>query len=577
MSEQERQYQTDGTRSITAKTIRTTSICFLVLGLTALVTGLILYGTALLRQSVKEACNLARYVSHSVTQGADSISLAEEVMDIYQSLSDDERQKVGTSEYLAHFAGINMSKGSDHDILFHMLESFQSESVDDLYLAMYDKATCALVYIIDPDQNQIMQTGEWEPVDKHELMKFLNWDGEGILYDISYTSKYGMLCTAGVPVRNDAGEIVEYSLVDISLKKLLPGMAQYTLRITFSLLIITTFIIWFLTRRIGKTVVRPINEISKAAVAYSEDRQKGETATARFSALNVHTQDELESLSLALADMEQDLVKYEEDIIRIAAEKEHINTELDMARTIQESQLPSVFPAFPGRTDFEIYASMDPARQVGGDFYDFYLLDDTHLCLEIADVSGKGIPAALFMMISRILIKNRMQSGESPASALYHVNNQLLDSTGTGMFVTVWLCVLDLSTGKGIAANAGHEHPVLRRAGGQYEYVKYKHSPAVGTIEDMRFREHEFQLYPGDSVFVYTDGVPEAADIRNQLFGSQRLLNALNENPDASPCQILTTVHNAVDLFVEDAEQFDDLTMLCMTYKAGNSSRLSEN
>ena len=577
MANQYRQPLSSKMQSITAKTIRITVICFLTLGLTALVTGLLFYGTALMRQSVREAYNLASHVSFSATRGADSVALAEEVMDIYHGLTDDERQKVGTPEYLSYFEGINTGKGSDHDILFHMLQSFQYDSVDDLYLAMYDNTTCALVYIIDPDQNQIIQTGEWESVSRHELMKFLNWDGEGILYDISLTRAYGMLCTVGVPIRNDAGEISEFILVDISLKKLLPGMAQYALRVLLSLIAITVFIILFLTRRIGKTIVRPINAIAAAASSYSEDHKNGKITADRFLTLDIHTGDELEALRLALADMEQDLAKYDEDLIRIVSEKEHISTELEMARTMQESQLPRTFPAFPERSDFDIYASMDPARMVGGDFYDFYLLDDTHLCLEIADVAGKGIPAALFMMIARILIKNQMLSGETPGSALCHVNNQLLDTTETGMFVTVWLCILDLSTGKGIAANAGHEHPVLRRADNQYEFVKYKHSPAVGTIEDMRFREHEFQLYPGDSLFVYTDGVPEAADAENQLFGSRRLLDALNIDPDASPCQVLTNVRTAIDSFVKDAEQFDDLTMLCITYDPVNSARLSEN
>ncbi|MDR9831233.1 PP2C family protein-serine/threonine phosphatase, partial [Vibrio sp. FNV 38] len=169
--------------------------------------------------------------------------------------------------------------------------------------------------------------------------------------------------------------------------------------------------------------------------------------------------------------------------------------------------LPREFPPFPEIDRFDIYASMKMAREVGGDFYDFFLLDDGKLAFLIADVSGKGIPAALFMMIAKILIKNRVLNGDSPSRALETVNEQLLDGNDAGMFVTVWLAVIEISTGKGIVSNAGHEHPAIKRSGGSFELVKYRHSPAVAAFDDLTFEEHEFQLYPGDKLFIYTDGV----------------------------------------------------------------------
>ena len=247
-------------------------------------------------------------------------------------------------------------------------------------------------------------------------------------------------------------------------------------------------------------------------------------------------------------------------------ETARLSTELSMATDIQASQLPRLFPAFPNRPEFDVFASMDPAKEVGGDFYDFFMIDNDHIGLVMADVSGKGIPAALFMMVSRVLIKSRVQNGETPGQALANVNNQLCESNEAQLFVTVWLAVLEISTGKGIAANAGHEHPALRRAGGEYELITYRHSPAVATIEGIRFREHEFELHPGDSLFVYTDGVTEATNAEKELFGNERLLEALNRDPDANPEQILSNVRNGIDTFVKDAEQFDDITMLCLKY-----------
>ena len=242
-------------------------------------------------------------------------------------------------------------------------------------------------------------------------------------------------------------------------------------------------------------------------------------------------------------------------------------TELSMATDIQASQLPRLFPAFPSRDEFDLYASMTPAKEVGGDFYDFFLVDDDHIALVMADVSGKGVPAALFMMIARVLIKSHMQNGETPAQALNNVNSQLCEGNEAHLFVTVWLAMLEISTGKGVAVNAGHEHPVLRRADGKYELVSYKHSPAVAALKRTKYKEHEFELKPGDSLFVYTDGVPEANNAKNELLGNDRMLEALNKDPDASPKQVLDNVMDGINAFVKGAEQFDDITMMCLKYK----------
>ena len=374
----------------------------------------------------------------------------------------------------------------------------------------------------------------------------------------------------GFPLKIEDGTTIAFVLVDVSTRNVIAGMAGYAVRVFLTLLVLALVISWLLSRRMKRMAAEPINEISRAVAAYSQDKNNGKKVTDRFTSLEIRTGDELENLSTSLAKMEQDLIKYEEDITRITAEKERIRAELDMAAMIQKSQLPRVLTSFSKREDFDIDASMTPAKEIGGDFYDSYLIDEDHLCMAIADVSGKGIPAALFMMISRIMIKNRIMSGDTPAQALYHVNNRLLENEESSMFVTVWLCVFDLASGRGISANAGREHPALRRADGKYELVVYRHSPAVGSMENLKFREHEFVLNPGDSLFVYTDGVPEATNAGEELFGTERMIQALNQEPDASCGRILSNVRSAVDAFAGEAEQFDDLTMLCFTYRGRN-------
>ena len=291
----------------------------------------------------------------------------------------------------------------------------------------------------------------------------------------------------------------------------------------------------------------------------------------------VKHKNEIGQLAEDVSEMAEALDFHIEKTANITAEKERINTELSMATKIQAAMLPSVFPPFPDRTEFDIYASMDPAREVGGDFYDFFMIDDDHLALVIADVSGKGIPASLFMMISKILIKNYSMSGLSPAKALEAANNQICSNNKEDMFVTVWLGVLEISSGKLTAANAGHEYPVLKRPGEKFELIKDKHGPAVGAMEGIKYREYELQLEPGSKLFVYTDGVPEATDADNAFFGTERMVNALNGKSDAAfPKQLLRCVRRAVDNFVKEAEQFDDLTMLCIEYRGTGKGETRE-
>ena len=250
----------------------------------------------------------------------------------------------------------------------------------------------------------------------------------------------------------------------------------------------------------------------------------------------------------------------------LTSEAARIETELDLAARIQADALPRVFPPFPDRHEFDLYASMDPAKEVGGDFYDFFLVDDDHLCLMIADVSGKGVPAALFMMSSKAIIENNAMAGKAPSQILHDTNETLCSKAQEDMFVTVWIGILEISTGKLTAANGGHEYPAVMRDN-RFVLFRDKHGMALGGIAGMIYRDYEIQLKPGDKLFVYTDGVPEANDRERQMFGTERMVEALNENRDASPEKMLQNMREAVDAFVGNAEQFDDLTMLCLEYK----------
>ncbi len=311
-------------------------------------------------------------------------------------------------------------------------------------------------------------------------------------------------------------------------------------------------------------VLRPLKRVEYNIRQYQQTK---DSAAVAEDLAQVHPSNEIGQLSEDIVSLTREIDDHVARIGAITAERERISTELELASAIQESMLPNVFPAFPDRREFEVYAMMDPAKEVGGDFYDFFLIDDDHLYLTIADVSGKGVPASLFMMAAKIHLANYAKTGHSPAQILQSANEAICANNKMEMFVTVWIGILEISTGRLTAANAGHEYPVLMKAGGAFEIVKDRHGFVLGGMEGLTFREYELQLTPGSKLFVYTDGVPEATDKTGTLFGTERMLQALNDDREAGPERVLYNVHRAVDRFVLDAEQFDDLTMVCLEYR----------
>ena len=561
-------------RSIRKKSVRTIVFSCFALGLTTLLIGLVIYTTSLVQQYVRHAFGIAShaamnatYASMNAHHGVDSAPISHQVMTIYRGLSPQDRAKMGTVEYRRLFSSIDTipKSGSSWDRLTHMLNTFVIE-VDDVYIAMYDEATSALVYIADASADSRMYPGDWEAVSQNEVQKFLNWKGPEMLYDIDRTEKYGWLCTAGYPLRDGNGKVFAFLMVDVSVDNIIGDMLDFSLKVTIGILLLTFIIAWLGSRRIKKGIADPIDAIANAAMDYVQGRNEG-TDRHYFSELNLKTNNELEDLSHVMADMEISLASHEEHIRTITAEKERINTELSMAQRIQAAMMPHVFPPFPDRKEFDLYALMHPAREVGGDFYDFFLIDPDHLALVIADVSGKGIPAALFMMISKIILQSCAMLGKSAGEILTKTNDALCSNNQVQMFVTVWLGILEISTGKMTCANAGHEYPALYSATqGNFTLFKDKHGLVIGGLPDIHYREYEIQLKKNDVLFVYTDGVPEATNEELNMFGTDRMLEVLNASSQQSTTEILESVDRSVKQFVGPAEQFDDLTMLCLRY-----------
>ena len=251
----------------------------------------------------------------------------------------------------------------------------------------------------------------------------------------------------------------------------------------------------------------------------------------------------------------------------VTAEKERIGAELSIATQIQADMLPGIFPAFPEKPEFDIYATMNPAKEVGGDFYDFFMVDASHLAIVMADVSGKGVPAALFMVIGKTLIKDHTLPGRDLGEVFTKVNELLCESNSEGLFITAFEGVLDLVSGEFIFVNAGHEIPFICKKDGSYEPYKIRAGFVLAGMEGIQYKCGAMQLSPGDRLFQYTDGVTEAMDQEGRLYGMERLGEILARNAELEPMELLGKIKEDIDAFVGDAPQFDDITMLCLEYR----------
>ncbi len=493
------------------------------------------------------------------------------------------RAEIGTEDYeKLRFAAL---QSENEDMIRQWLvdsdlyDSFQKisedlilyrQKLDAKYIYLQSLEGNVSVNLIDPDED-LLYIGSIE-VSPEEFEAYQG--NVHIEPTVSTTEEYGWLCSAYEPVVDSQGNAVAILGVDIDMNEVMEERQVFLIDMLLfaaALMIVAVGVSIVLMR---KMATKPLSMLSQATMGFV-DGEKGYTKD-DVICLPIRSKDEIGDLYREIRTMEGRMVEYLDNLTHITAEKERISAELNIATQIQADMLPRIFPPFPDRHEFDLYATMDPAKEVGGDFYDFFLVDDDHICLVMADVSGKGVPAALFMVIAKTLIKNRAQMGDSPSEILANVNEQLCQGNDAELFVTVWLAVIQLSTGHGVAANAGHEHPVIKRKDGQYELVVYRHSPAVATMDGIRFREHTFELNPGDRLFVYTDGVPEATNSRNELFGTDRMLAALNRDPDADPHDLLRTMSGDIDAFVGGAPQFDDITMLSFQYAGAEGKKLNE-
>lgn len=409
-------------------------------------------------------------------------------------------------------------------------------------------------------------TGNEFPADvAKQYVDFFKNSAPGEYWYYPNKTEWGSVYTTSIVVRNSAGKALGVMSVDINMFDIDATMRIYPVSILLAGLVFAAAFVLILILWLNRRVIHPLKSLQNSAVDFVSKASGEDVESLNFKDPRINTQDEIQSLSSALVTMASETKEYMQKLIHETSERERISADLNVATQIQSDMLPHEFPQ---REDFVLYATMNPAKEVGGDFYDFFFIDDDHLALVIADVSGKGVPAALFMVIAKTIIKNRALSEKSlsPAQILHEANDQLCEGNDAGLFVTAWMGILDLNTGIVTAANAGHEFPAVRQPGKDFELVKDKHGLVLAGIEGSTYTDYEIALEKGATLFVYTDGVPEATNAANELFEFERTVKALNVNPAAEPKDLLGIVRGEVDKFVGDAPQFDDLTMLAIKF-----------
>jgi sigma-B regulation protein RsbU (phosphoserine phosphatase) len=423
------------------------------------------------------------------------------------------------------------------------------------------------VYIMDADTGgTALKLGDTRPLSP-QTYKYLGALEKGIPPFIS-NSDSGWLLSSYAPVFNSSGDVAALVGVDVSMNEIMANRHSRLRILVLTIVAAALFTVYFFLKFIRHFIVVPVNKLAAAAVSFASSDRRNESlglAASAISSLDIHTGDEIESLTSAMKTMAKDITEYVEYITTITSEKERINTELNIASRIQSSMLPHEFQRFIDRREFDIYAVMTPAKKVGGDLYDFFMIDDDHLAMVIADVSDKGVPAALFMAISKTLLRHELPRSGGLDAAFVSVNKQLCEGNDEGMFVTAWAAVFEISTGRLSFVNAGHNPPLVRHSGGNFEYVTERPVSLPLAVEpETRYRQNRMKLFPGDILYLYTDGVTESSDAYGNMYGSVRLKEVLDSFGGTKPDEMLRFVTDDIHGFAGDAPQFDDITMLGM-------------
>ena len=545
--------------SLRTKAFRVILVGSLILMLASIAAGLLLHTYTSLRHYRVEAQHLIDTMM-ALQDEAYIEKIFRETRQIYESLPEDVRKNQMSEEFDNAFRPLVDDDFLDaRDILVKFREETKQRN---MFLMFTDKEHDAVVYVVDGDEDEwAYLPGQWTDADvaATEELADSSWR-----LTITHQDEYGWIGSDAEPIYDRDGGLLGYAVVDMDLNDFLGKMLGFLMILVPVAAAIVILFAFLFSELLKKHIILYLVSMAAASRDYTQkDKLDLEKETPSvFEPLNIKTADEMEDLWKSMTVMETDVRESMVRLREITAVKERLDAELAIATSIQMGMLPD---KFPDSTEYDLFASMQPAKEVGGDLYDFFMIDDTHLALVIADVSGKGVSAALFMVVAKTLIRNLTeQEAHDPAQIFTLVNRKLMEVNRARLFVTAWLGILDLKSGRVVYADAGHEYPAVRRSGGKFVLFPDKHCVPLAASRKAVFRSDEFMLEPGDTLFVYTDGVPEANNEAGELMGTDRMLEILNRMPDASPRDVISNVKDGMAEYVKSAEQFDDTTMLCI-------------
>ena len=456
----------------------------------------------------------------------------------------------------------------------------RSIEANDIYVVYYDTSVlddytpegfeegtwtpfCYLMdtYVVPEEQFPMGSGSVCDPDFRYQMKEYYEKGEDPEETIITYfTDKYILTGLHTVSYGNGGVAIVG---VEMPIPTLESDMGEFVKKIVLIDLIVAAVLIILFTILMTFLIARPIRKVSGEAARFVDDNANVSEILGR-----IKTHDEIQTLSESLLSLEHGIRDYIENLTTVTAEKERYQTELNVAARMQADTLTSDFDI---RKELTLYATMTPAREMGGDFYDYFAIDDDHVGIVMADVSGKGIPAAMFMIVAKTLLKVRSTAGGTPAQMMYDVNNTLCMDNPFELFVTVWFAILTVSTGELVCSNAGHEYPVVLRDGNRYELLMTDNMPPLAAMEDLEFVDESIMLKPGDRIFLYTDGVPEAKNADGKRFGIDRMMDVLDRNKTTSPSTLLSDMEKEIRNFTGEMDPFDDITMMSIIWN-GNAN-----
>ena len=504
-------------------------------------------------------------------------NILEQGKEIYESIPEEIRKNRTSEEYLSYFDALKTPEYEE--VREKLIHYCKFEDLKWLDLRIFDTENLRYIYIMDTDvkEDGRYAPGYWEGFyevvstfrdetaeEEAEEEKYwgpVNKLMDIMLIDLRHLERFSTITEIYHP---KTGEFIGYLGTGEMFKDYSEDITSFWILHLIALVVFLLVVFLVSDFFINHWMVKPIVNLASAASDYAEEDDRT-VGTHYFESVRVTTNDELKLLKDSMVNMELDISRYVQDISRMTAEKQRAAVEMELSARIQDSLLPKSLTDYTGEKSFDINALIDPAKDVGGDFYDYYAIDKDHVGMAVADVSGKGVPAALFMMVAMTLLHIAGEDSLSPAEIIKKVNTQLCDQNPEMMFVTVFFGIYTISERKLEYVNAGHEDIALyRKSEDAFSLVKEEHDMMMAVLPEAEFTQRSLVMEPGDKLFMYTDGVPEAQNTRDELFGDKRMIDALNELKELSGIEMLQGMREKVGNYSGEAPQFDDVTMLLL-------------